>query len=642
MSLSGRIFGAVGSFFGNGPGASRVRWYHDSEAMNLAGHHGRARRARSPLLAEARTYLAMYYNRPAITLSESEGSKIIGFDGVADLGFNVLAEAFRGGKAQIVQPLQARMTPVGGDWQRKNACEKLGQVIDGTMEVAAQGPFTDLAGSLVLDGALAGEGYGLVEVDPIKKDFSDCRLDLLESCFNWDRTEFMTLRAMTRRKAMAWFPEHKEAIWNAPRYIPEHIVEVDALGGWEHEDLVGIYQAWSAPMGNEAGRYLASIWGTRIVVTKDGKHEPWERPVPGYSFRWEHGHRENDSKPAARSVAPMHYWINEIVRMSYDTLAGNVPYVEGDKDPEWDDVPYKFIEKGMGATVHMPNLSGMQLNKQMIEDLRAQVMREVGMSEDAVHGSAPPQFKSGVALSNWREIVNKGLSQQHRAYEGIWTSSARIKVSWMPEVYSSKQAVAKAIGTGVIEQVDFSKINMPEDAYSLSWDVVSALPKSIPQKLELFAWLEEKGKIDADEVILNIQNPDVGSALRRITGPRALMDLQISKALNDEELIPPSRVQDNAKLAELAGQQYQAALAQHVKPPRGGMQKLLHLFLMAEALSKAAPGASGTQPAATPGGPGPGDLAAAMAPPAGLTPDGAPAMPEVPTPEMPLEPLPTS
>jgi hypothetical protein len=639
MSLSGRIFGAFSSVFGNGPGNSRTRWYHDSEAQALQGHHQRARMAHAPQLAEARTYLAMYYNRPAVTLSESEGSKIIGFDGVADLGFNVLAEAIRGGKAQIVQPLQARMTPVGGDWQRKNACEKLGMVVDGTMDMCN---FTDLAGALMVDGALCGEGYGLVEVDPIKKDFSDCRLDPLETWFNWDRTEAMTLRAMTRRKAMAWFPEHKEMIWNAPRYIPEHIVEVDAMGGWDHEDLVGIYQAWSEPMGNEAGRYLATLWGTKHVLTKDGAAEKWEKPLPVFSFRWDHGHRENDSKPAARSIAPMHYWINEIVRMSYDTLAGNVPYVEADKDPEWNDVPYKFIEKGMGATVHMPNLSGMQLNKEMREDLRAQVMREVGMSEEAAHGAAPPQFKSGVALSNWREIVNKGLSWQHRAYEGTWTGSARIKVAWMPEVYSSKQAVAKAIGTGVIEQVDFSKINLPEDAYIFAWDVVSALPKSIPQKLELFAWLEEKGKIDADEVILNIQNPDVGAALRRITGPKALRDLQVSKALNDEELIPPSRMQDNAKLAEEAAQAYQAAQAQHVKPPRGGMQKLLHLFLMAEALSKAAPGASGTQPAPTPGGPGPGDLAAAVAPAPGLTPDGAPAMPEVPTPEMPLEPLPTS
>lgn len=631
--LSGRVWGW---FTGKGPGDARRRWYHEGEAAHLQEHHRRTRDAHAGSLAEARTYLAMYYNRPMLALDAQSGSKIIGFDGVADLGFNVLGEALRGGKAQVVQQLQARVTPVGGDWDRKLACEKLGQVIDGTMDLCN---FTDLAGQMMVDGCLTGEGFGLVEVDPIKKDFTDVRLDPLETFYNFDRTEVMTLRAFTRRKAMAWWPEHKDAIWNAPQYKPEHVTEVDHSGEWDCEDLVGVYQAWCQGVGDTPGRFVYVLHGTKLVLDEG----EWDMPLPVFSFRWDYGHRENGNKPMARAVAPMHYWLNEIVRNTYETIAGNVPYIESSRDPDWSDVPYKWIPLGENARVHMPNLTGVQLNLQMKEELRKQVMREVGMSEEAVHGAAPPQFKSGVALSNWREIVNKGLSGQHRQYEGTWSLSARIKVAWMPKVYSSRKAVAKAMGTGVIEQIDLTQVNLPEDAYIVAWDVVSALPKTLPQKIELLAYLEEKGKIDADDVVINLTNPDMHAVIKRITGPRALMDTQISRALNDEELIPPSEVQDNAKLAELAGQAYQAAQVSFPKPKRGGLQKLLHLYLMAKQL------AGTTTPAATAAGlptTGAADqLGQALAgAPAGapggvpgapaMTDPGAPAMAEVPGPDL--------
>lgn len=608
-----------------------IHW--TEEATQLARNHNVTREARSGTRNEGRTYAALYYNRPMTALAASEGGMIIGFDGLKELGFNVLAEMLRGGKAQIVQALQARITPVGGDAEKLRACELLGQVIDGINDRV---DFTDLAGRLVLDGAIFGEGYGLSEMDPIKKDIEDFRLDPMETFFNFDHTEVKTLRAFSRRKAAAYWPKKADIIKSTatPSYRPEHMVEVDLIGEMEDEDIVGVYCGWTTTVGSDKGKFVYQLYGTETILDQG----EWDGPLPVFAFQWDHGHRDNTSKPAARSIAPMHYWINQITRKTYDALEGNVPVVIGDADPKWSDVPYQFIQKGDGASVVMPNLSGLQHNNDTVRDLREQSAREIGMSEEAVHADAPPQFKSGIALSNWREIINKGISQQHRGYARVHTDAARIKLYLMQKHYDkNRQAQLKAIGTEVIEQIDWSKVSMPEDSYQMSFDVVSALPKSIPQKLELLAYLEEKGQIDADEVLLHINIPDFKAVAKRRAGPRALMELQISRALSEGELIPPTEVQDSAKLAELAGQAYQAATAQKVPPARKNLQALLHLYLMAKA--------GAPQPAA----PAP---AAATPPAPGLTPEPTGAVgggeiadvpsPSIPAPSMPNEPLPVS
>ena len=90
-------------------------------------------------------------------------------------------------------------------------------------------------------------------------------------------------------------------------------------------------------------------------------------------------------------------------------------------------------------------------------------------------------------------------------------------------------------------------------------------------------------------------------------------------------------MQDHAKLAELAGQAYQAAQAQRLQPPALNMQALLYLYLLA----KARAGAGAT---AASGAPAP--LTTPTAPPAG-TPEVAPAL-DAGTMAPPAAPLPTA
>ncbi len=601
-----------------------IDWIADP--TQLRRHMNRVKDANRAITQEGATYLALNYNRPAVTLSKSAGGGIIGFDALADLGFNVLAEAIRAGKSQIVQPLQPRVSPIGGTWDSLRACEGLGQVIDGVFDLCR---FTRLAGKLVVHGSLCGEGYGIVDVDPIKKDFTCSRLDPLETFFNSDRTEVVTTRMISRRRALALYGKDDAvaaAIRACPRYTPDVLTEVDYDGQWGAEDNIAFYCAWAEPIGNEKGRHTIQLGDPdgMLLVNRE-----WKYPLPVFSFQWDEGHRgENDSKPLGRTIAPMHYWLNKMVRKMHDALKAAVPIVVGETDPNWSDVPYQFIKVKPGEkppTIEVPKTVSQDV-RQAITDLREQIYRETGLSEEAAAGAAPPQYKSGVALSTWRKVVNESLNQQHQAYENVWTQAARIIVAMAPDVYKTKKARGSARGTEVIQQIDFSKVNLPEDSYSVSFDVVSDLPKHLPEKLELMGFMEEKGWVDGDEVLTHINVVDFRAAAKRRAGPRALIETQISHAINDGELIPPSEMQDFAKLAELAGQAYQSAMAQFIKPPRRNMQALLHLYLLAKARIQPAPAPA--LPAPAPG----------LAPPAPAPEVAPPVPPGVTAP--PAEPLP--
>ena len=597
-------------------------WLEDSKL--LRSHIAKVKDAHRPSINEGATYLALNYNRPANALSTTDGAQVIGFDGLKELGFGVMAESLRASKTQVVQPLQPRMSPIGGTHETLQACEGLSQVVDGVFDFC---DFTDIMGSLFMDGGLCGEGYGLIDVDPIKKDFYACRLDPLETFFNHDRAEGWTTRMVSRRRALAWLgttDEKRAAIKLAPKYKPEHLVEVDSGTMWDAEDNIALFCGWAEPIGDVKGKFVIQVNDPDGTVLDEGE---WDGPVPIFSFPWDYGHRgQNDAKPLGRTIAPLHYWINEMVRKMHDALKASVPIVKGPKDPQLSDVPYQFVEEEIPGTVtiEVPKTVSQDV-RQAIVDLREQVYRETGQSEEAAAGAAPPQYKSAVALSTWKKIVNESMGQQHRNYARAWTQAARIICWRAPKVYESKKARALARGTDVIDQIDFSKVALPEGSYSVAFDVVSELPKHLPDKLNLMAFAEEKGWVDGDEVLTHINIVDFRAAAKRRGGPRALMNKQISRALaTPPELIAPSEMQDCQKLAELAGQAYQAAQAQHIKPPRQCMQTLLHLYLLAKA--RAQPSA----PAAAP--------APAMAAPA-LTPEVAPPLPtgtEVP----PAEPLP--
>jgi len=582
-------------------GARTETWLERPEL--LAKHHGVCRDAHSASIQEASTYLALWVNRPASAQRSSQGGSVIGFDGLRDLGFNELANVLRGALSKVCVPLQPRIAPIGGTWETLQACRGLSQVADGFFTYH---DFARLARRIMAHAALSPlGGVGLVEVDPIKKDFSVSVLDPLSTFFSADHTEVVTLRALSRRRALAVFAgasdESKLAIRSAPRFEPDRLVEVDTYGQWAAEDRVGIVYGWAETIGDDIGKYAIQLLGTGEAVVIDSGD--WPYPLPVIHAEWSIGFRgENDSRPLGRTVAPIHFWLNECVRKVDDALAGSIPMITGPLSAKpISDIPFQWIDSTDGpVTITTPRTVSGDV-REWIAVLERQSAGATGVSEGTQAGVPPVGLKSGVALSTWRTIDNASLSEQHQAHSDLYTQALRAFVAMATEVYKSRKARRLARDTRVLDQIDFTKISLPEDAYSIAFDVVSDLPRHIPQKLELLAFLNEKDpeNFDIGQVFQHLDIVDFRAAADMLNGPRSLIMKQIDRALNEGVLIPPDETQDHAKLAKLAGQALSAARASHLPPPASHLQACLHLYLLAKSwLERSVPVAP--EPVATP------------------------------------------
>lgn len=552
----------------------------------------RVKTARSVPLTEGRTYSQLYHNRPAVMASATATTQIIDAQGLRDLGFNVLAEAADGALSQIAKPLRCVAAPIGGSHRQRLAAAALGKVITGVMEM---NNWRRLAARLTLNAAFWPETHALWEVDPVTKDLRCLELDPHETFVSSDRTEVVTARCVPRRWLMAVFgdtPELRDAIDGLRPYTPEHLTGVDAMDMFGAEDNVCMYMGWTLPIGKLPGKHVIQL--SRDVVIED---KEWTIPVlPVVSTRWSEGHRGlSDGKPMGRAVAPFMTWETELRLKTYNALTGAVPWVKSKQDPEISDAPYQWVKEDEDTgpvSVEVPKVLSSEVTE-TADGLREAAMRRAGVSEDAAAGSAPPQFKSGVALAQWVAIVNTRLSQQHQSYEDLWTQSGRIIAYLGKDAYKGKPVnVRTAIGSEDIEQVEWP--DLPEKSYSLMFKVVSALGDTIPQQLENLQIAKEFGVISTEEMWAHVDIPDFAGRVERINGPINYIEFQIDRALNDGVVEPPIREMQNLEeLNKAATQAYLAMLAKRVRPPRNHQEALRVLARLAKR------GAATVAPAAT-------------------------------------------
>jgi hypothetical protein len=620
------------------PRENKAHWIDEPECLpeRLKDKRDAAR----AMLTEARTYTQMYYDVPA-SIADDPSAKILDTKGMRELGWNLVAEMVRAAKAQIVKPLTAVVVPVGGNWEQKLACRSLGQVIDAVLD---QVEFTKVAEQLVVDGMLVPSGgHVLLECHPRTKDIGFERLEPTEVFFTLDRTEVLFTRFPTRRQAKARYAgkdkQLRKWIDELPAAEPEHIVGVDSAGQFKAEDLIKVEEGYALPVGDEPGKHVVVI-GKRVFIDEDLTEK--ELPVlPIASFVWDSGHRgDTDGKPLARSIAGQHSWLQELIWKMYDSLAGAVPWVENaPEDWEPSDVPHQRVPAGLDGQpvkVHFPQGISQDV-RSFTQDIQAGAARATGISEQSSESAVPASLTTGLAIANWKSVTNEGVAPQHRKYDALWSQAGKICLALMQRFWGNdRKARQKAVGSDVINQIDFSSITLPEAGVQLSFDVVSGLGQRIPQKVQLLELAHQKGLIGVGKYFQLLGLPDFKAASKRFTAPDDFIEYQISQALDHGKVVAPCEFQDAAALAREAGNAWQAARVQSLPPAKGHLEACRTLYRLARARAKAAP----TDPAAmgVPGElPAPAPAAASIAQPLTAPMAQPPTPPTTNGPSLPLQ-----
>jgi hypothetical protein len=581
-------------------------WSEDISRM--WDHIDLVRKARWPQVMENKTYQQLQINRPGQILDGAGAKIVMDARGLRELGLSLMHQASRAARAQICKLLSAAVTPVGGTYARLEACDNMTAWLNGLL-TAIEFPF--IAEQLTLESMAVVESHAIIESDPVTASFRSVMLDPNESFYSVDRQEFTTTREMSRRWVMAAVARKNKglaaAIAELPQWSYETVVGVDIEGMFATDDTIEWREAFLAPIGDPKagglpGRHVVQL--SRDITLVD---EPWNGPIPIVSSNWETGARgRSDGKAMGRTVAPFHAWANELNLKLHESLKGAVAWVvgpEGTKMPS--DAQFQFIPNDgpEGAIkVYVPDPVSDRVVTQ-IDRVEASCLRTAGISEEAASGTPPQQLTSGRALSKWEGLVNQFLSPQHSTYKGLYMQAGRILAYLGPKLYKGKPVnVRRSPGTSVIQQIDWSQIDLPEDSYAIDFDAVSALGDSIPQRIQNTEVLKELALIDAVEMLEHVDVPDFRAKAQRLTGPRKFIDYQINEALSHAKVVPPMEMQDPQAGLKSTSEALQAALASYVRPSKESLEALRVLYRLFRKAAKAAAPPPVPLPAAPPAG----------------------------------------
>lgn len=530
-------------------------------------------------LDEAECVLGLFYSRP--DRADVLDAKIKGdYTFWKAEAFNLMQEAASAVKSEVCKPLEVKMVPVGANFEQLMSAQVFNQAVNSNMD---EQEFLDKLSIAFLDSELCGRGYCIEEPD-LDGNLTYSRLCPLNTFYNKSLTRVMGRRFMDRRLVEATFgdtPEKVEAIKGAPCARPEYIARVDALKLEDEDDQIAVYFGYAAPLGKLEGRFVVQLDHQDVVL----RDVPWDMDVPVFSVTYDTGFREGEARSLGRIIAPYATQLKSLAKTHREQLAGNKTVVVhrpgvvfSPSNETWQHVE---VPEGADEPVIKTMSSVAPESKDGLTLYHDAGLREAGINSGMAAGEPPPQFKSGLALQEWRKSLLSRLSQPQRQFEKAWIWAMRIAAQYFPRLYKNKKVRVKAQNTALYELVDFNGLDIKEKEANWTFQVVSGLGLTDSGKLEVFGTFQEAGVIDALDVLGQMSTPDLEAVKKQVLGHRNLIEKQISQARDYNKLIAPVDGQDYKFAATRASNAYAAAIVDGIYP-KANLEKLrvlYHLFL---------------------------------------------------------------
>jgi len=494
--------------------------------------------------------------------------------------------------------LEAKITTLAGTAESERAAELFSQAVNQTFE---ETDFETIEGKTFFDAELTSKGFALMECDPITNNPALCRLEPLETWVDAAGLEGKTVRYMDRRLVKArWAAiaakaqkdsedgrtkaltedEIRALIDDVGCSHPEYLQGVDSNTSLQKKDDLAVYEGWLKPLGpKDPGRHVVQL--TKDLVLVD---EPWELPIPIGVEIYEHGFRDGQGRPLARTLVPYATRQNAFGAVRLDQLEGARTHIERTPGVVYDHDNANWID------VEVP--PGESLRVVVAETVSAEVkeaekeqhdvgLAEAGINPDLAGGDPPPAYSSQVAQLEWKKTLATRLSQPQKHREQFWLAMTRIAAFLLPKIYASKPVRIKAANTELWTEINWSEIG-PESSFKVSYQLRSGQSLNDSGRLELvkqFGDAKVPG-FDALDVLANMANPDIQRITERVLAPRRLIEHQIAVARDGkpkDPIVPPIDGQDFEWAAQACSHAFQAAYMRGIYP-KTAMVKLWTLW----------------------------------------------------------------
>jgi hypothetical protein len=375
------------------------------------------------------------------------------------------------------------------------------------------------------------------------------------------------------------------------------------------------YEGWRLPSyeGANDGRHILAIGDDCCLID-----EEWHDPFPFAELRYEnrtegfygrglsellYGHQ---TTLARVEFAEAHAWSQFALPRLYMNIAAKINRNHANSSRSG------AMLEGIGPAqdaIQVLNWSATHPNfVQFKEWIIESAHQFCGVSTFMSAGNKPAGLDSGAAQREYADIQQNRFSALSEKWGQFHVDLAQRCIEAGSRTWKNGFTL-KVIGDSFVRELEWSKIRLPADEYTLKAYPVSSLPRTPSGRLAMVQELMQANLLSRDQGLKLLKFPDTDDILDRETAQEEYADWLVFKMLHEGEAMPVETTLDKGGVVDLQKcidtVQKEAARAIVDGAPRERID-IMRNWLVRAADKQAAAMQAAAPPPAPPGMPGPG------------------------------------
>lgn len=437
----------------------------------------------------------------------------------------------------------------GADWKTKRKAKQLEKFMLAYL-AQRQGQYLnahELMEDVFLDCSVTGTGVAKVFADTYKKRVvierhfdGELFTDPVEARYGNPKSLFHVFM-MDKAQALAEFvPDDSEeskkirfAIEGSRKYNSR---DTDKLG--KQNDRVAcqieVVEAWRVSCGNEPGLHVFAINGETVF-----SEEYTKEFFPFVFVTWERERRGFWGIGLVEQGAPIQKELNDNAAKLQERfrLCGNKRtfYEQGSLDED-------FLKENEAETL-IPVKPGAQLPKEStpspiadaenmwLESQYAKYFSITGVSEMRASARKDPGVTAGVAIRTLNDMQTARFSLKAKAYENSFVSLTHLVLDAMADLHAAGIKVATGKNS---DEIKWSEVNLPDDAYDITIAPTSSLPNEPAGRMQMISELYEMQLIGQETFKQLLGWPDLEKEMNYQTSQARYLEKVLDRILDGE------------------------------------------------------------------------------------------------------------
>ena len=512
--------------------------------QSLGAEIERLKQAHATDLVLARVLMRLYWNRPLSSRSLPATNGDMDFERYAlianqitnQLSFNLIRELVDSAAARVCRQMACKVITVGGDSALQQQSARMSRLIDG---LNLENNTREVLETMFIDACTCrGFGAGKAYFDAISEEIRFERIDPMSVFFRYSEgpkpLNLFVQSTVSKEYMLDTYTKKADELRRVPQGRRPVIVGVEPAGASGEQTLL-VNEGWKLARGEKKGRWVMTC-GQVVLENEEYPYDFHQvvllRVLPEFTGA--------GGVSLARIGASFHRWQNQLIRMTHDSMRGNVPRVVRHVGTTINgggvgDTPYdETVWEGTQKPDFIPGNMASEQVLQFIPTLSHQAHVTTGVNENMASGVKPTGINSGAALREFTQFADARLNGPNERYSQAWSDVGKAYIGIGGEHYKKKSVVVRAPGAAMLQEIKWDEVDLKKNKYRVQFDVTSGLSSTLPAKMQDVGDLQDLGAADGIDAVWMLKDvaPDIAARAEEITAPRRLARKMIEDALD--------------------------------------------------------------------------------------------------------------